>query len=106
MTRTAVLENIFYAAIVALILAFSPQNTPDHYGLITPSNMPMATKNTFKMTFSVDWKPHRSNLKALTETQKQVIQAIVSNERFWNAESNLLEVFGLPIHREELRKLI
>lgn len=44
--------------------------------------------------------------KPLTNLQKHVLTSVVRTESFWQIESNLLEMYGLPITKEHLQQLI
>lgn len=42
----------------------------------------------------------------LTHEQRQAVSAVVENPQVWNMRSNLLEVYGLPSSRVEVRQLL
>jgi hypothetical protein len=45
-------------------------------------------------------------VQGLNDEQKQVVSAIIQTEEFWQIETNLLGVFGLPTSRDKLRELL
>ncbi len=103
MRHTKHLENGYYALMVALVLAFTPETFPEygiirHYRAGVPSN---------EVIFIVEesYQPH-PDLQALDSLQKSVIKAIIEADWVWETDSNVLEIFALPTTKDGLSNLV
>lgn len=65
---------------------------------------------TFNGQSQIIYSPKNANcdkiIQGLNVVQKQVISIVIATAEFWKIETNLLDVFGLPTSRDELRELL
>ena len=46
------------------------------------------------------------DISRMSEFQKRIVSTLVNSDKVWMVSSNLLEAYGLPNEREEVRRLL
>jgi hypothetical protein len=103
MRHTKHVENGYYALMVALILAFTPEAFPE-YGIIKHYHAGVLS-NEVRFIVEEKYQPH-PNLQALDSLQKIVINAIMETDWVWETNSNVLGIFMLPPTKDGLKNLV
>jgi hypothetical protein len=102
------LYYVFFSLIPALLLAFNPHNLPYGYSIAVYETLAKVvfSAKTHPWDFAASWQPELPNLASLDYSQRQVIDAIISNRSIWSVETNILSRFGLPNNWEQLKELV